>query len=374
MMYRFYLANLTIAGLVALSAVASGSPLTANRRTDAARTPRIIGGTPVSSSDFKFIAYIESYMEGVGAFSCTGSLIAPNVVLTAGHCTYATDTTMFAASQIQVGFTHTRPPEETLYQGHSVATVITHPQFSMGTMENDIALLILADTISTSEASLAKVYNGAVKSGSTITAAGFGVTDVYDQNSVPTQLMEVDLKTGTTSYCKSIWPTYDAKTQICTDGTAGKDTCQGDSGGPVVTSTDSDVAILGITSFGPSTADNPYGLCAQAGGSGYYTRVSAFVQWIAKSANLNVSDFAVTGKAIPSDVFSDDNSTDTNASNTDDTEIITDFTASFDETNSRSSHSSIASASVSGGIRTIAEKSISLLAFGSAIAAIAQLV
>ncbi|KAJ1801739.1 hypothetical protein LPJ59_000030 [Coemansia sp. RSA 2399] len=373
-MYRFYLANLTVAGIVALSAVASGSPLTANRRADAQRTPRIIGGTPVASSDFTFIAFIEGYMEGVGAFSCTGSLIAPSVVLTAGHCTYATDTTMFTASQIQVGFTHTRPPEDTLYQGHSVSTIITHPEFSMDTMKNDIALLILDDTISTSEATLAKVYNGGVSAGSTITAAGFGVTDPYDQDSVPTQLMEVDLKTGTTSYCENIWPTYDDKTQICTDGTAGKDTCQGDSGGPVVTSTGSDVAILGITSFGPSTDDNPEGLCAQAGGSGYYTRVSAFVPWIAKSANLNVSDFAVTGNPIPSDDSSDDDSTDSNSGKAGDSDIITDFTMSFDETDTDSLDSSHSTSVHSGNIRTIAEKSVSLLVFGSAIAAIAQLV
>ncbi|KAJ2509653.1 hypothetical protein H4217_008240 [Coemansia sp. RSA 1939] len=298
------LTSLAVAGLAALSAVASGSAQAGNSNSngnkDIESTPRVIGGRPATSSEFKFIAFLQSYNPDIGAFSCTGSLIAPNVVMTAGHCMYASNTVRFTASQIQVGFTHQRPPQDTLYQAHSVSRIILHPSFSMLTQKNDIALLILADSISTTEATPAKVYTGGISTKTPITAAGFGVTDPHNDSSVPTQLMTVDLAVGSNSFCRSVWPDYSSTTLVCTDGTAGKDTCQGDSGGPLVTPIDSsgNVAILGVTSFGPATDDNPEALCAQAGGSGYYTRVRAYAKWIADSTGLNLADFSTSNSVV----------------------------------------------------------------------------
>ncbi|KAJ2547660.1 hypothetical protein EV175_005131, partial [Coemansia sp. RSA 1933] len=337
----------------------------ANDGTDVAQNPRIIGGSAVTGDNFNFVAFIQGNIDGVGTFSCTGSLIASNIVMTAGHCMYATESDPFTAGDYQVGFSHERPSDDTLFQGHSVSRVIANPDFSMKTLKNDILLLVLADNISTSEATPVKIYNGDLAAGSTITAAGFGVTDPNDEDSVPSQLMEVDLKTGTTAYCKSIWYTFDPSTQACTDGTAGKDTCQGDSGGPLVTTAGGQVAVFGITSFGPTTEDNPTGLCAQAGSSGYYTRAGAFVDWIASSTGMDVSDFAITGKSIPDTSDIEDDSSDSG----DDSEFITDFTMIF------GSDDGVSIAYVSGGIRTIAGKSLSLAVLvGSAIAAIAHVI
>ncbi|KAJ2658772.1 hypothetical protein IWW48_003845 [Coemansia sp. RSA 1200] len=298
------LASLAVAGLAALSAAASGSAQAVNDNNNVSKdiesTPRVIGGRPATSSEFKFIAFLQSYNPDIGAFSCTGSLIAPNVVMTAGHCMYATSTVRFTASQIQVGFTHQRPPQDTLYKAHSVSRIILHPSFSMLTQKNDIALLILADSISTTEATPAKIYTGGVSTKTPITAAGFGVTDPHDDTSVPTQLMTVDLTVGSNSFCRSVWPDYSSTTLVCTDGTAGKDTCQGDSGGPLVTPIDAsgNVAVLGVTSFGPATDDNPEALCAQAGGSGYYTRVRAYAKWIAQSTGLDLADISTSNSVV----------------------------------------------------------------------------
>ncbi|KAJ1721959.1 hypothetical protein LPJ53_003592, partial [Coemansia erecta] len=80
-------------------------------------TPRIVGGTVASPDDFKYIAYIEAQSFIFGVAVCTGSLIAPNVVMTAAHCTYINSFMQFTADDFQIGFTHTTPDQTTLYKG-----------------------------------------------------------------------------------------------------------------------------------------------------------------------------------------------------------------------------------------------------------------
>ncbi|KAJ2658773.1 60S ribosomal protein L38 [Coemansia sp. RSA 1200] len=103
-----------------------------------------------------------------------------------------------------------------------------------------------------------------------LTAAGFGITDPTDTSSKPAELMQVNLGAGTTAYCKSLWPSFDATKQMCTNGAGGKDTCSGDSGGPLATSVNNGdgLVVAGITSFAPPSNGGP--ACAQAGSTGYY--------------------------------------------------------------------------------------------------------
>jgi secreted trypsin-like serine protease len=50
--------------------------------------PAIINGIPVTNRrpDFRHLARIVMTKTGVGSGQCTGSLIGPRLVLTAGHC------------------------------------------------------------------------------------------------------------------------------------------------------------------------------------------------------------------------------------------------------------------------------------------------
>ncbi|KAJ2768011.1 CLIP domain-containing serine protease, partial [Coemansia nantahalensis] len=94
-----------------------------------------------------------------------------------------------------------------------------------------------------------------------------------------------------------------SKTQLCTDGTAGKDTCQGDSGGPLITpaGTGKPPALLALTSYGTTNSLNPLGLCGARGSSGYYTYIAPFLNWVAKSANLDVDAIRVGGSGSGDD-------------------------------------------------------------------------
>ncbi|KAJ1734341.1 hypothetical protein LPJ61_001121 [Coemansia biformis] len=257
--------------------------------------PRIIGGRPASTTEFQSTAYLEMY-DGTSGSICTGSLIAPNVILTAGHCLYKDQTRRYLAADFQVGITHAPPPPSQLFKGISVTQVIAHPKFSMSDLVDDIALLILSESVPATTATPIKIYSGSYKTSTPIRAAGFGLTDPLDDTSVASQLMVVDLGIGSQSLCQKNSNTYDPKTQLCTDGTAGKDTCQGDSGGPLITPIDSSAnyALLGLTSYGTTSASNPQGLCAVKGSSGFYTYIAPYLPWIAEMANLDVKSIQIT--------------------------------------------------------------------------------
>ncbi|KAJ2848558.1 hypothetical protein IWW36_003227 [Coemansia brasiliensis] len=325
--------QLNILGFLTLGLTVSALPGTkVVPRENSEEAARIIGGSVVSSGDFKSTAYLEMYDGGRMRNRCTGSLIAPNVVLTAGHCTYKDEFTQYMAGHFQVGITHNIPTSPSvLFEGHSVAKVIRHPKFSMMDLVDDIALLILADSVPSSEGTPIKIYSGKYSTSTPIRAAGFGLTDPNDPTSVSSQLMEVDLTIGSHSICSRNSDTYDSKTQICTDGTAGKDTCQGDSGGPLVTPVDNGsqkTALLGLTSYGTVSATNPDGLCAVKGSSGFYTYIAPYLDWIASEANLNVKDIQITNttSSANDDDDEEEDSTTTSSRSSGSDDDFTDFT------------------------------------------------
>lgn len=67
-------------------------------------------------------------------------------------------------------------------------------------------------------------------------------------------------------------------TQICAGGAKGKDSCNGDSGGPLMKLIPGSPNwyIEGIVSYGPQN-------CGTEGVPGIYTRVGAYLGWIAKN-------------------------------------------------------------------------------------------
>ncbi|KAJ2808627.1 hypothetical protein H4R20_000761 [Coemansia guatemalensis] len=294
----------TLAGV--LPAHATDTESLASRATLNGEVPKIAGGEPAAKDKFDFVANLRIDSETRHTL-CTGSLIGSNVVLTAGHCIVdSSSTDFYDKTSFTVKFTH--KSNDANAEAYAVSKVVGHPDFDLGTLSNDVALLILEDDVPDNVASVIKIYNGDVSKDMSITAAGFGLTDPKNSSSIATELMEVDLKLGTDSYCKGIYGNYDPKYLLCSDGTIGKDTCSGDSGGPLVASADDgdNVALLGSTSFAPVTKANPEGLCAQKGSSGYYVHLSAYLPWIVKEGNLDEDKITISDLASSDEKDSDD--------------------------------------------------------------------
>ncbi|KAJ2310955.1 hypothetical protein IWW54_002907 [Coemansia sp. RSA 2705] len=288
-------AGCLIATFLSASPVVAAGPKLFARNAGAVAVPRIAGGEVVDDADFRFVAYIQGYTSENGSTTCTGSLIAPNIVLTAAHCTFATSTTVFDASDYKIGFNHSTPSLTSDFEGYSVAKVSTHPNFNHQTLANDMVLLFLKDSVPSSVADTVKIYTGNISAKDELFAAGFGITEPENSTSMATQLMSVELTVGNDTFCSENSHSYDPKYLICTDGTPGKDTCAGDSGGPLAKQIDGGMALAGITSYAPVTDSNPDGLCAQAGSSGYYVHVNAYLPWITKVTGLNEADITIGG-------------------------------------------------------------------------------
>ncbi|KAJ2868061.1 hypothetical protein GGI22_000903, partial [Coemansia erecta] len=284
--------GLSAALLAALPVLAAGSDISQNAR--------IAGGEVAPAGDFQFVAYVEGYRNDLDGSICTGSLIAPNVVLTAAHCTISPMGFSYTASQMRVSFSHTPDALDVLSNGYNVTKVEPNSKFDQNTLRNDIALLILDSDIPSSVASPVKLYVGEVGAGTQLTAAGYGLTIPDDDYSVATQLMEVNLTAATQAFCASRDDAYDPKLYLCTDDNSGRRVCPGDSGGPLSIASGDGYALVGITDFiSISSADTNANktaleLCSEENSGSFFTRAYAYIDWIAKTAKLDTSDFTTT--------------------------------------------------------------------------------
>jgi secreted trypsin-like serine protease len=242
--------------------------------------PRIIGGssTPISSAPWMVqLIYLNS--DGSGIF-CGGTLVAPNKVLTAGHCVEGLN---WVQNGAVLGGTATLLPE-TGGQVSAVRAQWLHPGYDGTAVNNDVAILTLATpfnykTLPLASATDTSLYNA----GTQATVYGWGVTDsAPDSQNLAENLQKLTLPEVADSECKSeLGGALDDPNafipghMICggTGGTGddatGKTTCSGDSGGPLVVSG----KIVGIVSWGVSDDIQD---CNVPGTYDVFTKVSAY--------------------------------------------------------------------------------------------------
>lgn len=260
--------------------------------------PRIAGGRPVGSKSLDFVAYIQA-IENQEIIACTGSLIAPQVVLTAAHCVIDSNSALRKPDTFRIMFTKDAPSDSVHPHIYNVDRSIIQPTFDSYTLRDDIALLMLKEQVSSEVAVPVPLYTGDYTDSTQMLAAGFGYTKPMDKSSAAAHLMEVELMPGSEKYCSGLSASYNSTYNICTNGAVGKDTCSGDSGGPLLVPVDhGDMrkAQIGLTSYSPRTKDNQTGKCAQKGGTGVYTRVKTYVDWIAKETKISADYFSIANE------------------------------------------------------------------------------
>jgi secreted trypsin-like serine protease len=240
------LAVLTV--LVALVAVpaAEGSPSAREshraRRFSAAGARRgarahssIVGGMPAEPGSFPWLAAV--FHEGPGeAFECSGTVIAPNVILTAAHCVEDVATgRRFSASGYAVvtgNVDWTRTPRQIL----GVSLTVVYPGFKRSDASGDAALLVLATPTSAPPLALAsRAIDGArLAAGRYAVMAGWGET--FAGGPAPSELQWARTSVQSAGFCRRHTRTFVASEEICTLDTPAQqtDACFGDSGGPLL--------------------------------------------------------------------------------------------------------------------------------------------
>lgn len=256
-----------VAILVLLGLVAASS---AFPRSQKLWPVRIVGGEEVKLHELPYqvsFQYFDSHI-------CGGSILDANTIITAAHCCDVGSASSFSVS---AGRHNIEQSNEELAQTIKVSKKVQHMDYdNTGKIENDICLLILADSLNFDEGSQpialpaqgVTVTGDAVVSGWGTTSSGGGAADVLRKVTVP---VVTDAK------CRQAYGQADIfDSMICAGlDEGGKDSCQGDSGGPMTSVVNGETVLSGIVSWG-------YG-CAEPGYPGVYTEVSHFIDWIAEN-------------------------------------------------------------------------------------------
>ena len=184
-----------------------------------------------------------------GQAFCTGTLIAPRAVLTAGHCVDGQDASSFTFG---IG-----PSQDQLEYEIPVAGAVAHPQFDMQQLVNDVAVVTLAE-----DAPIAPMpMNQAMDQswiGRSVKLVGYGVDDGPSQSNAGVKRM-VDVTIDQVDATTLHYTTQNGQTA-----------CNGDSGGPAFADEGGQLVVAGITSYGDQNCQE-YGV---------YTRVDAYLDFI----------------------------------------------------------------------------------------------
>lgn len=244
----------------------------------AAPAQAIVGGHDAQPGEYPAVAEVVIAQ----TFHCTGTLIAPTWVLTAGHCGSITGDLVATPAgwppqliDVLLGSVH--PGQGQL---QPVQKVVVEPSYLL-TNGHDITLLQLASPAPFAPVRIAGAGETGLWSPGTLeTIVGFGVTSESAQQP-PDTLQQAQVPITTDAYCANAYgSSFDPATMVCAGyPQGGTDTCQGDSGGPLFGHTATgELKVVGATSFGNG--------CAEPGQPGVYARVAGpeLRNWIASEA------------------------------------------------------------------------------------------
>lgn len=249
--------------------------------------PRIVGGSNAPQGAYPWMtALVERGQTPQAGQFCGGALIAPQWVLTAGHCVEGTTASRL---DVIVGAYDLRSANGG-GQRVQVTQIISHPAYGEvnGTLVNDVALLKLAAPV-TGVAVIPLVDSTArIADGSACRGMGFGA--VSEGGATSPVLLQVDLSVISLASANSVYGGLTSVHLAAGIPAGGRDTCQGDSGGPLVVANPAGGWMhAGVVSFGDG--------CARAGVPGIYASTLTFAPWIRQQTG------AVTPPPVPADDF-----------------------------------------------------------------------
>jgi Trypsin len=232
----------------------------------------VIGGQPAAPGTFPWMAYVLD-VRGTSVGQCSGTVVAPNLILTAGHCAENEQTGVVneaSGYRVMTGNLNSAAPE-TESQVSAVTRVIICSCHDRHTAVGDVALLQLSTPTTAPTITLASRPAGNAPA----ILAGWGVTS-FAQQSLVEQLQWAPTRLEPAAACEREAPPFSPASEICTMGSpASTGVCSGDSGGPLLEPMPSAVGgmvQIGVTSHG-------YRQCATTRPS-VFTRVDAISSWI----------------------------------------------------------------------------------------------
>jgi secreted trypsin-like serine protease len=228
----------------------------------------VVGGKPVPAGGYPDVVAVLA-----PTAMCSGTLVAPDVVLTAGHCIGIHPVEVIVGS-VDLA----KPAGEAI----KVKSATAYPSWQT---EYDVGVLVLDHAASVKPRAIASACS--VKEHLTADAevrvVGFGLTDAAGDG-MNTALHQVLLPVhdATCTQDPACQPNVAPGGEF-TAGGMGVDSCFGDSGGPLFLATNHGEALVGVVSRGEYSGGDP------CGGGGVYVRADAVASWIEKTTGRKLT-------------------------------------------------------------------------------------
>ncbi|RNA17655.1 serine protease 27-like [Brachionus plicatilis] len=232
------------------------------------RLNKIVGGQQADPEDWGW----QALLEYLGSFSCGGSLINREWVITAAHCIRIPINP--SNYNIKLGV-HNRLSPESYSISRTVSEIIIHPSYNDVTEENDIALVKLSSPVDYTDQVLPICLPSQNYDFTNQMSWATGWGSLFSGGFASNNLMEVEMPILSEPDCRLKYfqsnnLLINTANSICAgENGQGKDTCQGDSGGPLVVKVGEKWQLAGITSWGIGCGDG-----------GVYTKTSFYIDWI----------------------------------------------------------------------------------------------
>lgn len=244
---------------------------------------RIVGGQPATADEFPECCLVgKKNPNGTIRWFCTGVLVHPRVVLTAGHChvsnMVANVVALHASDQADLSSADVVP----------VLRMVANPLYVQTRTVHDISVMILRNAAQTAPIGIAttKELNAAQQT----TLVGFGNSDFQStkgfgiKRKVTVDITEVQRKAGKDLGDVEEKLGFDSNLEFVAGG-GGFDSCNGDSGGPAYITVGAKRKVAGVTSRAIEGAVDP------CGEGGIYSRIDAnltFVKKVASDAGIKL--------------------------------------------------------------------------------------
>ncbi|XP_031842856.1 serine protease snk isoform X2 [Nomia melanderi] len=258
------------------------SPLTSNPTAITLNTTTcmpvnrlVVGGVTATPNEFPHMVAMGKKTDEGFKIACGASLIAPEWILTAAHCTHG------GSTDILIGYHDLRNTKGGI--STTINETVRHPEYKPPSLYNDIALIKLNKVIQfNNRIKPACLYETYERVPAKAWISGWGNLEFLGESSNTLQKAELEIidniKCALRHTDSLRLPNGITPDMICAGAPSekwSKDTCQGDSGGPlqiIHPNNNCLFQLVGVTSFGLG--------CAFDNMPAVYTKVSHYINWI----------------------------------------------------------------------------------------------